>query len=118
MTRDTHVLDPYTYILNANREPVPHPNNDAWFKWFGNLNNRRVAMTEISESIYVSTVFIGIDRSYGSAPQPWLFETHIFGGEHDGEERFAATWKEAEKNHAEVVAVVHEAYRRVLGEKT
>jgi hypothetical protein len=106
MTRDERVLDPYTYILNSDREPVQHPPNEAWFKWFGDLTNRRVAWTKINEDVYVSTVFIGIDRSYGSAPQPWLFETHVFGGEHDGEERFASTWKEAEKNHAEMVALV------------
>jgi hypothetical protein len=111
MTRDEHVLDPYTYILNSDREPMQHPNNDAWFKWFGDLTNRRVAVTEISEGVYVSTVFGGIDRSYGHAPQPLLFETHIFGGEHDGEEWFASTWQEAEKNHVRAVCCA-------FGEKT
>lgn len=35
--------------------------------------------------IYVSTVFLGLDHSFGSFGEckPVLFETMIFGGEHD-----------------------------------
>jgi hypothetical protein len=103
-------LDPYTYIL-VDRKPVQHPNNDAWFKWFGNMDNRRVALTMIGEEIRISTIFGGIDRSYGNAEQPLLFETIVFGGEHDQEEWLTATWQEAEQQHAEVVALIKQERR-------
>jgi len=100
----THPLDPYTYIL-VDRKPVNCPNDDRWFMWFGNMENRRVAQTIIGPA-RVSTIFGGIDRSYGSAPHPQVFETMIFGGKHDGREEWSASWEEAELVHAEMVALV------------
>jgi len=90
-------LDEHTFIL-VDRRPVQHPQDDEWWNWFQNLDNRRVALTEIGD-IIVSTVFIGIDLR----PPPMrarLFETKVFGGKHDREEWLSATWGEAEQRHA------------------
>jgi hypothetical protein len=100
----THPLDPYTYILDADRRPVNCPNDEAWFEWFA-TTERHVAIDRVGVAI-ISTVFVGIDRSYGSAPHPLVFETHIFGGEHDGWEESTASWDEAKLVHAEAVAMV------------
>jgi hypothetical protein len=100
----THPLDPFTYIL-VNRKPVNHPNDDEWFLWFGNVDNRRVGLTEIGD-VVVSTIFGGIDRSYGHGGSLLIFETHVFGGEYDGEEWLTSTWEEAEAKHAEIVRMV------------
>lgn len=43
---------------------------------------RRVQVTQISDDVRVSTVFLPIDHGYGDGP-PVLWETMIFGGEHD-----------------------------------
>lgn len=101
----TNLLDPFTYILDADRRPVNVPNDVAWFRWFGNEANRRVALDDVGD-VTVSTVCGGIDRSYGRAPHPLVFETMIFGGEHDRWEELAASWAEAELIHAEAVAMV------------
>jgi hypothetical protein len=101
-----HPLDPYTYILDADRRPVNVPNDETWFMWFGTYE-RHVAVTHVGVAI-ISTVFVGIDRSYGSAPHPLVFETRIFGGEHDGWEELSASWSEAELVHAEAIAMMEE----------
>jgi hypothetical protein len=48
--------------------------------------------------VYVSTVFLGLDHSFGEGP-PQLFETMIFGGEHDEYQERYSTWDEAEAGH-------------------
>jgi hypothetical protein len=101
-----HPLDPFTYIL-VDRKPVNHPNNDNWFLWFGNMDNRRVGLTQIG-AVVISTIFGGIDRSYGHGGPPLLFETHVFGGKHDDDEWLTSTWEEAEAKHAEIVQMLCE----------
>lgn len=46
----------------------------------------------------VSTVFLGLDHSFGGEP-PMLFETMIFGGDHDQYQDRYSTWDEAEEGH-------------------
>lgn len=47
----------------------------------------------------VSTVFLGLDHGFGSKGGPVLFETMVFGGQHDGEMVRYQTWEEAEAGH-------------------
>ena len=61
----------------------------------------RVALTKIG-AVDISTVFLGLDHSNGEGP-PLLFETMIFGGPLDEEQRRYTTWDEAEAGHAEMV---------------
>ena len=72
-----------------------------WAKWFETAN-RHINFTEVTDKVRVSTVFLGIDHSFGSGI-PILFETMIFGGEHDQYQERYATYKEAEEGH--VIAV-------------
>jgi hypothetical protein len=48
-----------------------------WAQWFENGDNRRIASDKIL-GIKVSTVFLGLNHSYGDGPDQW-FETMIFG---------------------------------------
>ena len=43
--------------------------------------NRQIANVE-ADGVRVSTVFLGLNYQYGKGP-PLLFETMVFGGEHD-----------------------------------
>ncbi len=90
------------YILDG-KVPVECQDVTEWAKVFEN-GNRRVASTERGE-ISVSTVFLGIDHSYGRG-EPALFETMIFGGEHDEDTWRYATWKEAEEGHKKACNLV------------
>lgn len=89
------------YILDGH-DPVPVDDVIEWARWFETAK-RRVAETEVGP-ILVSTVFIGLDHSFGAGP-PLLFETMTFG---DGDHRMRrySTWDEAAAGHEEVVTAV------------
>lgn len=66
--------------------------------------DRHVAQEHVG-GVRVSTVFLGFDHNiFGDIPL--LFETMIFGGEHDGYQERCSTWTEAEKMHAEALDLV------------
>jgi hypothetical protein len=102
---------PY-WILDANAEPMPCYDALTWARWFENIENRRVAATEVGP-YSVSTVFIGIDHRFGDPGAPLLWETMIFGGavalgdggEH--QERYASR-AEALAGHERAVAKARE----------
>ncbi len=66
--------------------------------------HRSVARDEIAD-VCVSTVFLGLDHQWGDGP-PLIFETMVFGGEHDECQWRYSTWEEAEAGHANVVELV------------
>lgn len=70
----------------------------TWGRWMQKAD-RRVAETR-DGGVRVSTVFLGLDHRFGKGP-PLLFETTIFGGEHDQYRDRASSWEEAEVMHAE-----------------
>ena len=75
----------------------------AWARWFETAD-RQVAKTAIGD-VKVSTVFLGLDHSFGGG-KPLLFETMIFGGAHDEYQTRCSTWDEADAQHQAAVALV------------
>lgn len=73
-------MRPHRYILDEAGEPVPCDDIIEWARGF-DMEHRRVAETVI-DNVRVSTVFLGIDHAFDGGP-PVLWETMIFGGEHD-----------------------------------
>ena len=55
--------------------------------------------------VYVSTVWIGINHQWGDGP-PLIFETMIFGGEHDQYQERYSTEEEAVEGHAKALELV------------
>lgn len=92
------------YILDDNGNPVAEPNHLAWAMWFQTAE-RQVARVELPDGIVVSTVFLGIDHNFGDGP-PHLFETMVFGGEHDQAQVRYATKAGALVGHAAAVKAV------------
>lgn len=94
-TNDKWILDGKT----------PAPCNDLmeWGEFMGS-GNRIVAKDQIG-GVRVSTVFLGLDHSFGGH-SPLLFETMIFGGAHDGYQERYTFWDDAEAGHAKAVAMV------------
>jgi hypothetical protein len=77
-----YIFDANLYILDVDGEPTPCADVLAWAQWYQSDDLRRqIASTEIG-SCRVSTVFLGINHSFG-AGQPVLWETMIFGGLRD-----------------------------------
>lgn len=90
------------YILK-DKKPVECGDLMTWAKWMESTD-RHVAKDEIGD-VRISTVFLGLDHSFGQG-SPLLFETMIFGGVHNDHQTRASTWDEAEKQHAEAMAMV------------
>ena len=65
--------------------------------------DRQVALTNVSEEVLVSTVFLVYDHNFFDSGPPLVFETMIFGGEKDGELHRASSWNEAVKQHQTTV---------------
>ncbi len=89
------------YYKLDSRTPVPTGLMD-WALWYETAD-RHVAVTEVAPGIRVSTVFLGLDHSFGVGP-PLLFETMVFNdyGDNGRQERYS-TWEEAEAGHARIV---------------
>jgi hypothetical protein len=80
-----------------------------WARWLETAD-RHVGDTRIGV-LRVSTVFLGLDHSFGRG-EPLLFETMIFGDGEDGYQVRTPTWDAAQKAHAEAVAIAEERIAR------
>jgi hypothetical protein len=91
------------YILK-DKTPV-EVSLEVWAIWFGTAN-RTVDKTEVAPGIEVSTVFLGLDHSFGDGP-PLLFESMLFDDYDSGHmtDRYS-TWEEAEAGHRAMVLAV------------
>jgi hypothetical protein len=74
-------------------------------EWYNDIDNRRVARTEIAKDIWVSTVFLGLDHNLFGAGDPVLWETMIFGGSEDMHQERATNQEEALEHHKEAVVL-------------
>ena len=66
------------YILDDSGNPKPEPDLIKWGTWF-EKGNRIVKQDQIGD-VWVSTVFLGLDHSFGGGP-PILWETMTFRGD-------------------------------------
>jgi len=99
------------YVLDASGEPRQEPDLLAWARWFeASGDERRVALTDIAPGVRVSTVFLGLDHSFGGM-RPLIFETLVFGGALDQEMDRYSTRAEAIAGHERMVARVRAAGR-------
>lgn len=85
-----------------------------WAQWFENASSssenfqaRNVAQTTLPWDIKISTVFLGMNYRFGEGP-PLIFETMIFGGEHDQYQDRYSTWEEAVKWHEKAVKLAQQ----------
>jgi hypothetical protein len=76
-------------LFQARRDDM---SNDSWWR-------RR---TEISGEIEVSTVWLGLNHSFGLG-RPLYWETMIFGGEHDQEQWRYSSRQSALDDHERIV---------------
>lgn len=92
-----------TYILNEKGEPERCSDVFKIEAFMGDINKRRVGYEKLTSKISVSTVFLCLDHNYLGEGDPVLWETMIFGGEHDGYQKRATSKKEALEHHNEAV---------------
>lgn len=95
------------WILDENRNPVECPDVNVWGRWMERFANRNIKQTWLPKNGYkISTVFLGMDHSFGGSV-PVLFETMVFhidgrAGEDCDCER-SITQAEAEQVHEEMI---------------
>lgn len=84
---------------------------ETWANWFETAD--RIVMYHELEGCRVSTVFLGLDYSFGGR-EPMLFETMVFGM-NDHLDQYCArcsTWKDAEiQHHWAIMWVLRRAQR-------
>lgn len=86
------------------KSPVPCDIND--------FKIERVDHTE-KDGVRVSTVFLGIDHSFGGNV-PILFETMIFGGSQDGYQERCGNYDDAIVMHAKACKVAFDGEAKAL----
>lgn len=91
-----------------NRDGSPCGDVMEWARDF-EANDRHVGLTKVTDtarSVTVSTVFLGLDHSFGSGP-PLIFETMTFedGSTDEDQDRYT-TEDQARAGHAAMVAKV------------
>lgn len=84
------------FILDENKEVVEVGSVTDWAEWF-EKHDRTVAKTDF-DGFVLSTVFLGVDHSFGEGP-PVLFESLFFGGKYDGLMWRYETYEQAVKGH-------------------
>lgn len=104
-------MDRGYYILEGTT-PVP-TDVMTWANWFSDPAKRKVALTNITNDVFVSTVFLGLDHRFGQQGPPILFETMSFGTNYEYQRRYS-TWQEALDGHDEVVAEVRAGMRLAI----
>ncbi len=77
------------------------------------MENRRVANDQIG-NVEISTVFLGLDHNFFDRGPPLLFETMIFGGEHNDYQERCSTWEQAEAMHKRATALVRRGFIRAV----
>ncbi len=91
------------YILDESGNVIPCNDILEWGRWMRDAE-RHVGDDRIGD-VHISTVFLGTDHAFGAGP-PILWETMIFGGEHDGYQERYLTRDEALAGHARALAMV------------
>ncbi len=91
------------YILNDDKTVSGTNDVDSWSKHLEG-KGRFIKQETINKSIWISTVFLGIDHSWGNGP-PILFETMVFKDpcmDSVTQERYY-TYEEAIEGHNRIV---------------
>lgn len=92
----------YYYRLDENKNPV-RCKDEAEFREAIKFENRNLAKDKIGKSEVSNLIFLWADHNYFPGGKPILFETMVFGGERDQDQRRYTTYKAAMKGHQEWV---------------
>lgn len=91
------------YILNNEGDPAREDNIEAFAEWHDKAN-RTIAKDNIGD-VLISTIFLAYDYSWGEG-EPILWETLIFGGEHDLYQERYTSKEDALVGHLKAVKLV------------
>ena len=89
------------YILDKDNEPKAASTED-YLRWCQEFPTRKIIGKTTINDQNVSTVFLGLDHSYGGGSLV-LWETMIFGGEYDQNQWRHTSQREARESHERIV---------------
>ncbi|MGL5063009.1 MAG: hypothetical protein ACRC62_23780 [Microcoleus sp.] len=89
---------PDKYILTADRRVQSCEDLKTWGA-FMETGDRIVAQTQVSEFVRISTAFLGLDHSFGEAPEPMTFETIVSKDGRTTESCLYSDWELAKSGH-------------------
>ena len=96
------------YILNDD-DSVQEVDVLEWARWYEAKPGRRiVTQTAVTEKVQVSTVFLGLNHQFDPGGPPLIFETMIFGGEHNDFQVRCSTWNQAVEQHLDACLIAAE----------
>lgn len=76
-------------------------------QWVQAFNDNSLLHDQINDDVRVSTIYLGLDHSFGEGP-PLIYETMIFGGEFDSDCERYTTEAQAREGHAAMLAKARE----------
>lgn len=94
------------YILDENNKPVKSTGAQEYLDWEEANQDKKYLKQEFVDDIHVSTVFLGLDHSWNSNI-PVLWETMIFGGEHDQYQDRYTSVEDALEGHQKALNLVN-----------
>lgn len=105
------------YVLDGDGNPVPEPDLITWAEWMqrADENQQRSLAKDDVGDVLVSTVFLGTDHNFGDGALPVLWETMIFGGEHDQYQGRYCSRENAEMGHKRALEMVRISRQGLLG---
>ena len=93
------------YTLDENNKPIKATTNE-YVDWEENNPERRLVKQDRIGDIFVSTVFLGLDHSWrGNTPILW--ETMIFGGDHDQYQERHTSYEDALEGHQTALNLIN-----------
>jgi len=99
------------YMIDEQHNITSTDDINAFAAMFGQQNKLRVVKQEsfFNDTVKVSTVFLAIDHRFNSNQgDPILFETMIFGGDHDQYQTRCCTYQQALRMHKKAVKLIFE----------
>ena len=96
-------------------DKVPEPCDDLflWATWFEMYRDQCILKkTKVSDDVEVSTVFLGTNHNFGEG-EPVLFETMVFGGEHNHYRRRYCTYDEALAGHERTIEMIFDIHNEI-----
>jgi len=95
------------YTLDNNNKPIAAASITEAAKWLDeNLERKVVKQDHLDDGVWVSTVFLGLDHAWPKGNTPVLWETMIFGGEHDQYQDRYTSYEDALEGHKKALTLI------------
>lgn len=103
------------YILSVDNKPVAVSITEA-VQWMEDNPERKAVKQDHIDDKFVSTVFLGLDHSWNNK-ELILWETMIFGGEHDQYQERYSSYEDALEGHQKAINLIKQKSNESLSKQ-